>query len=74
MEYRPRARLRALLALGGFDALLCYVRFIFKHSHTKWDKIQFIQRKPNTYSNKTHTEHVRFFFFFGGGALEKQRL
>ena len=32
-----RARLRALEPLGGFDALLCYMSQIFKHSDTKWD-------------------------------------
>ena len=30
-----RARLRALEALNGFDALLCYLSLIFKHSDTK---------------------------------------
>ena len=38
MEYRPRARLRALLeALGFFDTLSCYLSLIIKHSDTKWD-------------------------------------
>ena len=33
-----RTRLRALEALGHFYARLCYMRLIFKHSDTKWDK------------------------------------
>ena len=33
-----RTRLRALEALGTFDALSCYLSLIFKHSDTKWDK------------------------------------
>ena len=33
-----RTRVRALEALGVFDALSCYLSLIFKHSDTKWDK------------------------------------
>ena len=33
-----RGRLRALEALGFFDALSCYLSLIFKHSDTKWAK------------------------------------
>ena len=32
-----RDRLRALEALGVFDALSCYLSLIFKHSDTTWD-------------------------------------
>ena len=33
-----RIRLRALEALGGFDALSCYLSHIFRHSHTKRER------------------------------------
>ena len=38
-----RVRFRALEALGGFDALSCYLSLICMHSDTKWDLKQHSQ-------------------------------
>ena len=53
LRQRSRAHLRALEALGVFDALSCYLSLISKHSDTKWDL-------KNTVRS--------IFFFWGGGA------
>ena len=37
-ERQPRSPLRALEALGYFDALSCYPSLSFKYSDTKWAK------------------------------------
>ena len=36
--------LRALEALRVFDALSCYLSLIFKHSHTKWDEKNIVDK------------------------------
>ena len=37
------------------------LRKIYEYS-IQFNSIQFIQRKTNTYSNKTHIDHVSFFW------------
>ena len=34
----PQARSPKFFTARGFNALLCYLSFIFKHSDTTWDK------------------------------------
>ena len=65
-----RARLRALGAPGGFDALSCYLSLIFKQSDTKWDKknphiVDQILRGNRRAPSKSATDNVLIIWNYG---------